>query len=95
MELRFTAEAKKELIQAGDWYESKQSGLALEFLRAVDAAAARIQRAPEAHRSLDGGYRRVLLRHFPFMLVYTVKSDVIVVVSVFHQSRKPKRWHKP
>jgi hypothetical protein len=44
--LVFRPEAETEIVAATDWYESRSAGLAAEFIRAVDAVLAGIQRNP-------------------------------------------------
>ena len=43
MNIRFTSAARRELVEAVEYYESKQSGLGYRFLRAVEACAERIE----------------------------------------------------
>jgi hypothetical protein len=38
--------------------------------------------------------RRVLLRRFPFSVVYAADSDVALVIAVAHHSRRPGYWCK-
>ncbi len=35
------------------------------------------------------GSRRALMRKFPFVVVYTVESDAVVITALFHTSRNP------
>jgi len=39
-----------------------------------------------------GKWRRILLRRFPFGVVYGVMDDQIVVVAIMHTRRKPGYW---
>jgi len=36
--------------------------------------------------------RRILLRRFPYQIVYRLKPDGIVVVAVAHLKRRPGYW---
>jgi hypothetical protein len=47
-------EAEAELAEAIDWYESRGKGLGADFMRAVDAAMAAIERNPEQHQIVKG-----------------------------------------
>jgi len=49
-------------------------------------------RAPMRHAAAEHGTRRILLEHFPFTLYYRVREDVITIVAVAHQKRRPGYW---
>ena len=92
MRLVFRPEAKNEIFAAQNWYEERAVGLGLEFARAVEVAVERLLRAPKAYASLDAQYRHLLLRRFPYSIVYHVNGAEIVVVSCFHHRRRPVSW---
>ncbi len=87
-------EAEAELEEAAIWYESRGRGLGSEFLRAVDAAFAAIERNPLAYPLVTRAARRALLRRFPYGVIYTVSDDEILIVACMHCRRDPKRWQK-
>jgi plasmid stabilization system protein ParE len=41
---------------------------------------------------IHGSLRRAVLRRFPYSIVFAATNEEIVVLSVFHSSRDPKRW---
>jgi plasmid stabilization system protein ParE len=41
---------------------------------------------------LQGKRRRLVMRHFPFSVIYTVSGEEIRVWAVAHQSRRPGYW---
>ena len=79
-------------MEAQAWYEARAKGLGLEFARSVDAAVEAAARNPEAFVPVAMGWRRVLLRRFPFSMVYRVRGDEFLVVAVFHHRRDPVQW---
>jgi plasmid stabilization system protein ParE len=85
----FRPEARRELLEARQWYEQHAQGLGAEFSRAADAAVASVLRDPLRLRVFAGEYRRILLRRFPYALVYRVWRDEIVFVGCFHHRRDP------
>jgi len=87
-------EAEQELLEAQAWYEAKVLGLGLEFAHAADAAIASALRNPLGHLCIDGEFRRVLFRKFPYTLIYRPTSDELLVVAFFHQHREPGSWMK-
>ena len=66
MRILFRPEAGTEALEAKAWYEARSAGLGLEFARALDAAVAAAFRNPAAYSLVEGEWRRILLRRFPF-----------------------------
>src|SRR5690606_33816538 len=89
MRILFRPEAGAEVLEARRWYEDRSTGLGLEFARSIEAALAALSHDPAAHPPVEGGCRRILLRRFPYSLVYRARSDEILVVAVFHHRRSP------
>ena len=89
MRILFRPEARAEVLEAQTWYESRAVGLGLEFARAVDAAIAYAARNPEVFAYVTGSCRRVLLRKFPFSLIFRVRGTELLVIAVFHHRRNP------
>ncbi|MBP6750496.1 MAG: type II toxin-antitoxin system RelE/ParE family toxin [Xanthomonadaceae bacterium] len=89
MRILFRPQARDEALAAQAWYESRASGLGVEFARALDAAVAAAARNPEMFALVVGDCRRVLLRRFPFSMVYRVLGDEFLVIAVFHHRRAP------
>jgi plasmid stabilization system protein ParE len=90
MRVLFRPEARDDVLDARDWYERQSAGLGAEFVRALEAAVAIAQRNPEAFPSVLGDFRRVLLRRFPYSIVYQMQPDTLVVFACFHQRRSPR-----
>jgi plasmid stabilization system protein ParE len=40
------------------------------------------------------GVRRVVVRGFPYVVLYLVESDLVIVIAVYHTSRDPDGWHE-
>ncbi len=90
MQVLFRPEARDDVVQARDWYEKQSAGLGGEFVRALEAAVAIAARSPDSFPSMPGDFRRVLLRRFPYSLVYQQLDDTLVVLACFHHRRDPR-----
>lgn len=90
--IRFLEPAKIELDDAFDWYEMEQSGLGRRFLAEIQVALKRITAFPDSCSSISPSLRRCLVRKFPYMLVYGLEEDTVVVVAVAHMHRRPNYW---
>jgi len=92
--LLFRPEAAVELAAAYDWYEARVEGLGNEFVRAVDACLASIERGPHVYPIVHKEIRRALLRRFPYGIFYIFNDIEIVILACFHVRRDPKIWEK-
>ncbi len=91
MHILFRPQARDEALEAQTWYESLAAGLGIEFARSLDAAVAAAVRNPAMFTLVTGDCRRVLLRRFPFSMVYRVLGDEFLVIAVFHHRRDPSK----
>lgn len=95
MKFRFLSPALSELSEGSNYYEQEVPGLGIEFIDEVESAITRILKYPNAWSRISEKFRHCNLRRFPFTIIYTQpQKDEVLIVSVFHQSRKPGSWKK-
>lgn len=97
--LSIRSEAESEIAEAHQWYELHREGLGSEFLRAVEACLASIQREPYSYPTMYKNLRRALLRKFPYSIFFVCEQQDtglqhIIVFACFHARRNPKQWQK-
>ena len=73
--------------------------LGIDFVVAVRDAVARIGNAPRTWTLAPNlpeplGVRRLLLRRFPYAIVYVELDDEIRVLAIAHTSREPGFWRE-
>jgi len=85
-------EAELELWQAADYYETKASGLGLDFELEVRRAFFDIQEAPNRWPVRQNGACCFLLHRFPYAIYYIEIEDIIWIVAVAHMRREPYYW---
>jgi plasmid stabilization system protein ParE len=85
--LRLSATALKELKDAIDWYAARSAAAAARFAKTVDAAMDAIQAAPQTFPQLNDRYRYVQLRPFPYVMAFSIQSDVVTVHRVRHAAQ--------
>lgn len=94
MLLRLLPEAEEELAAAARWYEDKRDGLGVDFVAMIDRTLGLIHDAPVSfplwHQ--DSPIRKCLVQRFPFLVLFVVESDAIVVVAIAHARRRPGYW---
>jgi toxin ParE1/3/4 len=94
MIVRLLPEAEKELLEAAHWYSQQSVGLDYEFIRCIDEATARIGRTPLMFPVVHRDRRRIIVKRFPYSIIFDVMEDEILIYAIFHFSRSPKRWKR-
>lgn len=92
MRLIYHPDAELELIDAARFYEGRVRGLGEQFLATVDEGVSMIQAAPERFRIVERDVRRLILRRFPYSVLYRIGPGQIRVLGINHQSRHPDYW---
>jgi plasmid stabilization system protein ParE len=82
--------AKKEFDESIIWYENALSGLGEEFSKDVESVIKVLERQPKLFSIRKGSLREVLVKRFPYVVVYKINQNLVTIMSVFHTSRNPK-----
>lgn len=85
-------EAETDLVNARDWYETRQLDLGNEFLTEIDQVFDRIQEQPVLYAEEYKDVRRVGLSRFPYVVYYRIVEETVEVIAVLHGSRDPNHW---
>ena len=89
--LEITTEANLEIVEAYVYYEEKQAGLGERFLKQLDKYFIKILQTPKHYAVKRKPYREAFIRKFPFLIIYEVTEEKIIVYSVFNTSRNPTK----
>jgi plasmid stabilization system protein ParE len=92
MNLVFLSEAKDELIDAIEYYETKQEGLGIRFNTEVDFHLIWILQNPATPRLRKNAYRRVNLKVFKHYIAYIIRENRIWILAIAHGRTKPEYW---
>ena len=92
MNCEFLPEAEEEFREAARYYESEAPGVGVAFIAEVRKAVRSFVDNPYAAAAIGSGIRRSVLRRFPYNILYAVEPDLIVIVAVAHQKRRPTYW---
>ncbi len=97
MNLRIETTAEADIEAAMEWYEDRRVGLGFEFLVAFREATRKITETPLAFSKYEllpntRDFRRYRLRRFPYIVIFQIRPDEIVVFAVSHAHRRPNFW---
>jgi toxin ParE1/3/4 len=92
MILIFDPLARREYDDAFEYYEAIEIGLGEKFRRSIWAAIAILEQFPDIGEEVRPGIRKMLLRRFPYKLIYSVANNTIYFIAVAHSHREPDYW---
>ena len=92
MRVTFSPEARAEFTDGENYYERQAPGLGARFRTDVRDALKRLRHWPLAAPVEHGEIRRMILRRFPYKLLYSVETDGVYIIAVAHLHRAPNYW---
>ena len=95
--LRLHPAAGEEFVDAAPWYLSIGNALGRDFQQELEAAMGLLMQSPipaVPHPRLPAalGLRRVILRRFPYDLVFIERQNEIHIIALAHHARRPGYW---
>ena len=82
--------AESEIDESVQFYESRKTGLGKQFLVYFKGYLKILKTNPELFPIKKVFfYRELPLKKFPFIIIYEVFQDEVIIYSVFHTSRNP------
>jgi plasmid stabilization system protein ParE len=70
------------------------SRIAAAFVSEIESSIERLRSYPELGNAVSKRLRRLPLQKFPYSLIYHFNSDVLTIVAVAPQRRRPGYWAK-
>ena len=89
---RFVAPARAEFLAEVAYYNQVQPAQGARFAAAVEAATARALTFPLSGSPSAPNIRRVIVKDFPFSIVYRPEAEGIVIFAIAHHARLPGYW---
>lgn len=84
-------EAENDLGEAIEYYQSKRKGLGLKFLKCVQKFFDRITKNPLHYPLKSNQFREAYIQKFPYVIIYELIDNEIVVFAVFNTHQNPKK----
>ncbi len=90
----FHEEAEEELKEAARFYAGRRERLGAEFVVEVRHATHILQEHPGLGHAVSRRVRRLLVRRFPYAVIYRAEADRIFILAVAHLKRRPGYWRE-
>jgi hypothetical protein len=84
-------EAENDILQAVEWYESRQLKLGLRFLTQVEVLYGLLELNPFLFPEKYRKVRQAPLKNFPYVVLYKVEDENVFVLAVFNCYRDPRK----
>lgn len=92
LNIKISSFAYKEIEESKEYYNLQKDGLGLDFKSDVFSAVNNIASYPTLYPIISNEIRRCLLHRFPFSIFYSIRQNTIIILSVAHQHRTPRKW---
>jgi toxin ParE1/3/4 len=90
----YTIQIKPIAVQmakdAYDWYEEQKEGLGDLFLSELSRCYTKLEKNPLFYQKLKKNYRHLVLNKFPYVLIFEIIGEEIIIFAVFHTARSLK-----
>ena len=84
--------ASEDYAEAFAWYYTRGTALANDFEREIERGIRLILQTPLRWPQFDTERRRLVVRKFPYSIIYELHGDDVVVLAFAHGKRKPYYW---
>ena len=81
--------AVTEILEAFDWYELQREGLGVEFINELETFYTTLLNNPNSYGYYDKPIRQGKINRFPYVVVFEIFEESIVVYSVFMTKQDP------
>ena len=83
------------MLEAFFWYHTIRPRLGDRFMTALKECLGSIEADPGRYQLRKGNFRHVMLRKFPYRVVYEIDGQEVFIYRVVHTSRKPGKKFGP
>ncbi|MBX3421788.1 MAG: type II toxin-antitoxin system RelE/ParE family toxin [Pirellulaceae bacterium] len=90
--IRLCSAAEVDFTNALCWYAERNPNIASYFETEFDSALKEIAHSPDRFPKCDNRHRFVLMRRFPYQIIYRTNSSDVTIIAVAHTSREPGYW---
>lgn len=89
MKIVFSEISVKEIEDTKEYYELQKMGLGSEFEEQLKEHLNTLYSFPEMYPKVSLLLYKIVMKKFPYNIYYNLNEDLITIVSIAHQHRKP------
>ncbi len=85
-------DAETDTLDAYIFYETQQSGLGERFLKSVEESYKKLSQTPQYYSYINSkkDLRDIKIKDFPFVIIYQIADDRVLILRVFNTNRNPQ-----
>lgn len=93
-QLQILHQAREDMQKATGWYSKQQEGLGERFLSEVIKTFGLTEANPlHYEEKFAKKFRFAPVHNFPYLVIFKIRGNLVVISAVFHTSRNPKQFH--
>ena len=89
MKIKLHPKAEEDLNKALSYYTNIDINLERKFINYLDKTFSKILDFPNLYQYETKTSQKVLMDKFPYIVIYEQYEDIIMILAIFHTSRKP------
>jgi len=90
MNIRLHPFAEEDLEKALKYYSEVDEALEIRFLKYLDLTFDKILHSPKLYPFENNFAQKILVEKFPYVVLYEIYEDIIMVLAIFHTKRNPQ-----
>ena len=91
-ERRFHPQFATDLISATSYYKDISDSLVQRFQSAVADRFEAISDRADSFGSVDGEFRGCMLLQFPYLILFRIEKEFVVLIGLFHVASDRSGW---
>jgi toxin ParE2 len=92
MKVRRLSAVDVEAIEAAQYYKAIDPKLSERLTKEFETSIERIKRFPLGWKTIDADLRQCVVKGFPYVVIYAVRGEEIIVVAFANTHRRPGYW---
>lgn len=83
-----------DVREAAGWYDRRSAGLGDAFVEVVRQCTADVMADPQRFAKSPTGCRYIRLPRFPYVLLFDLLGDELLMLGVLHTARSMEKWRE-